>query len=182
MTYTHAHTHTPTDLDKSSNIGLKQWLVGHHNSYEHEVTGETIHVYAIAGPPVYSDGDSDRIDFDIELPLWGVTWVLKGYVIKSTLAIDAAFSVKVPIIGSFQLAQVKGNLQDGVKFYYSAGWIYVDLSATVFGTVYGPLTIKLIPLPFGSEDGRGQFDLSGIYNLVNAQCNQYELQKTPREN
>ncbi|KAI0298181.1 hypothetical protein B0F90DRAFT_1952562 [Multifurca ochricompacta] len=161
MTYTHAHTHTPTDLDKSSNIGLKQWLVGHHNSYEHEVTGETIHVYAIAGPPVYSDGDSDRIDFDIELPLWGVTWVLKGYVIKSTLEIDAAFSVKVPIIGSFQLAQVKGNLQDGVKvtfgvsilhgdarFYYSAGWIYVDLSATVFGKVYGPLTIKLIPLPF----------------------------------
>ncbi|KAI0293862.1 hypothetical protein B0F90DRAFT_1642157 [Multifurca ochricompacta] len=85
---------------------------------------------------------------------------LKGYVDKSTLEIDAAFSVKVPIIGSFQLAQVKGNLQDGVKvtfgvsilhgdarFYYSAGWIYLDLSATVFGTVYGPLTIKLIPLP-----------------------------------
>ncbi|KAI0298152.1 hypothetical protein B0F90DRAFT_1938367 [Multifurca ochricompacta] len=66
MTYTHAHTHTPTVVDQSSNIGLKQWLVGHHNSYEHEVTGETIHVYAIAGPPVYADGDSNQNDFDIE--------------------------------------------------------------------------------------------------------------------
>ncbi|KAI0293157.1 hypothetical protein B0F90DRAFT_1670921 [Multifurca ochricompacta] len=161
MTYTHAHTHTPTDLDKSSNIGLKQWLVGHHNSYEHEVTGETIHVYAIAGPPVYSNGDSDRIDFDIELPLWGVTWVLKGYVIKSTLAIDAAFSVKVPIIGSFQLAQVKGNLQDGVKVTFGVSFC-MEMPGSIIPlvgfmwTFYGPLTIKLIPLPFGSEDGRGQ--------------------------
>ncbi|KAI0298182.1 hypothetical protein B0F90DRAFT_834382 [Multifurca ochricompacta] len=88
--------------------------------------GETIHVYAIAGPPVYSDGDSDRIDFDIELPLWGVTWVLKGYVIKSTLEIDAAFSVKVPIIGSFQLAQVKGNLQDGVKVTFGVSILHGD--------------------------------------------------------
>ncbi|KAI0295583.1 hypothetical protein B0F90DRAFT_1143885 [Multifurca ochricompacta] len=140
---------------------LKQWLVGHHNSYEHEKTGELIHVYAIAGPPVYAEGDSDRIDFDIEVPLWGVTWILKGYVEKSTLEIDAAFSVKIPIIGTYQLAKVKGNITDGVKvtfgvsvvrgdarFYYSNGWIYVDLSATVFGKVYGRVTIKLIPLPF----------------------------------
>ncbi|KAI0294063.1 hypothetical protein B0F90DRAFT_1928022 [Multifurca ochricompacta] len=70
-----------------------QWPAGHHNSYEHEKTGQLIHVYAIAGPPVYAEGDSDRIDFDIEL---------KGYVEKSTLEINAAFSVKIPIIGTYQ--------------------------------------------------------------------------------
>ncbi|KAI0294057.1 hypothetical protein B0F90DRAFT_1670603 [Multifurca ochricompacta] len=139
---------------------LKQWLVGHHNSYEHEKTGKLIHVYAIADPPVYAEGDSDRIDFDIEVPLWAVTWILKGYVEKSILEIDAAFSVKIPIIGTYQLAKVNGNLTDRVKvtfgvsvvhgdakFYYSNGWIYVDLSATIFGKVYGRVTIKLIPLP-----------------------------------
>ncbi|KAI0294049.1 hypothetical protein B0F90DRAFT_1954888, partial [Multifurca ochricompacta] len=49
---------------------------GHLNSYKHEKTGEIIHVYAIAGPPVYAEGDSNRIDFDIEVPLWAVTWIV----------------------------------------------------------------------------------------------------------
>ncbi|KAI0298151.1 hypothetical protein B0F90DRAFT_1632935, partial [Multifurca ochricompacta] len=88
---------------------------------------------------------------------------LKGYANKSTFEIDGTFSVKIPIIGSFQLGQVKGNLQDGVKvtfgvsvvhgdarFYYLSGWIYVDLAATVFGTDYGPITIKLIQFPWVS--------------------------------
>ncbi|KAI0297025.1 hypothetical protein B0F90DRAFT_1742452, partial [Multifurca ochricompacta] len=52
----------------------------------------------------------------------------------------------------------KGNLKDGVevsfgisvlkgtaRFYINGGWLWVDLSATVFGTVYGPLKVKLIP-------------------------------------
>ncbi|KAI0294050.1 hypothetical protein B0F90DRAFT_1641367, partial [Multifurca ochricompacta] len=78
----------------------------------------------------------------------------------STLEINAAFSVKILIIGTYQLAKVKGNITDRVKvtfgvlvvhgdvrFYYSNGWIYVDLLATVFGKVYGRVTIKLIPLP-----------------------------------
>ncbi|KAI0297028.1 hypothetical protein B0F90DRAFT_1635173, partial [Multifurca ochricompacta] len=86
---------------------------------------------------------------------------LKGYIDIGTFEINAEFSVRVPIIGTFRLAAVKGNLKDGVqvsfgisvlkgtaRFYINSGWLYVDLSATVFGTVYGPLKVKLIPLPW----------------------------------
>ncbi|KAI0295584.1 hypothetical protein B0F90DRAFT_1919298 [Multifurca ochricompacta] len=113
MTY----TYTPTDVDQTSDVALKQWLVGHLNSYKHKKTGELIHVYAIAGPPVYAEGDSDRIDFDIEL---------KGYAEKSTLEIDAAFSVKIPIIGTYQLAKVKGNITDGVKVTFGVSVVRGD--------------------------------------------------------
>lgn len=73
---------------------------------------------------------------------------------------DATFAVRVPIIGEFTLGNVKGNLNDGIKitfgiailsgsatFYVKDGWIWVDLSATVFGSEYGPISIKLLPLP-----------------------------------
>ncbi|KAI0297034.1 hypothetical protein B0F90DRAFT_1742554 [Multifurca ochricompacta] len=64
------------------------------------------------------------------------------------------------MMGTFRLAEVKGNLNDGVevpfdssvvkgeaKFYVSDGRLWVDLSATVFGTTCGPLKVELIPLP-----------------------------------
>ncbi|KAI0297056.1 hypothetical protein B0F90DRAFT_1635174, partial [Multifurca ochricompacta] len=85
---------------------------------------------------------------------------LKGYIDVGTFEINAEFSVKVPILGTYRLATVKGNLKDGVevsfgiavlkgtaRFYINSGWLWVDLSATVFGTTYGPLKVKLIPLP-----------------------------------
>ncbi|KAI0297055.1 hypothetical protein B0F90DRAFT_991694 [Multifurca ochricompacta] len=148
-----------TDL---SDIELEKWLEGHHHQYEDPLTAEIIHVYAIAGAPVFhNDTKVPRYDFDIEVPLWGITWVLKGYIDVGTFEINAEFSVRTPIITPFRLAAVKGNLKDGVKvsfdvsfvkgeakFYIFGGWLWVDLSATVFGTTYGPLKVKLIPLPF----------------------------------
>ena len=31
-------------------------------------------MYAIAGPPVYGSPNDRSWDFNIEVPLWGVTW------------------------------------------------------------------------------------------------------------
>ncbi|EIW74806.1 hypothetical protein CONPUDRAFT_66572, partial [Coniophora puteana RWD-64-598 SS2] len=87
---------------------------------------------------------------------------LKGSVNLTSLQIDASFSVRIPIIGTFQLASFQGNLIEGVKFtfgisgilsgearvYLKDKWLWLDLSATVFGSKYGPLSIKLIPLPY----------------------------------
>ncbi|KAI0263224.1 hypothetical protein BC834DRAFT_971496 [Gloeopeniophorella convolvens] len=143
-----------------SNVELGKWVEGHHRVSQEGKNGELVHVYAIAGPPVFG-GDPGRWDFDIEFPIWGVTFILKGYVDLTTLEIDATFSVRIPIIGTFKLAEVKGNLKDGVSvsfgisgilsgkatFYVRDGWIWVDLSAEIFGTTYGPVSIKLIPLP-----------------------------------
>ena len=79
-----------------------------------------------------------------------------------TLSIDAIFTAKISFLPTFTLGQVKGSLKDGVSiefgingtlsgkatFYAKNGWLVVDLSATVLGTSYGPLTIELIPLPW----------------------------------
>ena len=74
---------------------------------------------------------------------------------------NATLSVEVPIVGTVRLAEVRGNLRDGVtvsfgvsflhgdaRFYLRDGWLYVDLSATVFGTHHGPVSIPLIPIPY----------------------------------
>ncbi|KAI0297031.1 hypothetical protein B0F90DRAFT_1742503 [Multifurca ochricompacta] len=146
----------------STDLGLEKWIEGHHHQYEDPVTAEIIHVYAIAGAPVYYDGPRvPQYDIDIEVPLWGVTWILRGYIDNGTLEIDAEFAVRLPIIGTFTLAAVKGNLKDGVevtfgisvlngeaRFYISGGWLWIDLSATIFGPTFGPLKIKLIPISF----------------------------------
>ncbi|KAJ7476720.1 hypothetical protein FB451DRAFT_246737 [Mycena latifolia] len=73
---------------------------------------------------------------------------------------NATLSVRIPILGTYALSDVKGNLKDGIsttfgisilngnaRFYVSNGKLYVDLSAVVFGTKYGPESIALIPLP-----------------------------------
>ncbi|KAI0297032.1 hypothetical protein B0F90DRAFT_1742527 [Multifurca ochricompacta] len=145
----------------STDLGLEKWIEGHHHQYEDPVTAEIIHVYAIAGAPVFhNDTKVPHYDIDIEFPLWGVVWILRGYIDHSTLEIDGELAVRLPIIGTFTLAAVKGNLKDGVKatfgisvlngdarFYASGGWLWIDLSATIFGATLGPLTIKLIPVP-----------------------------------
>ncbi|KAI0299752.1 hypothetical protein B0F90DRAFT_1630700, partial [Multifurca ochricompacta] len=77
-----------------------------------------------------------------------------------TLEINAEFSVRLPVLAAIRLAEVRGNLRDGVKvsfdisvlkgdarFYVSGGWLWVDLSARVFMAIHGPLKVKLIPLP-----------------------------------
>ncbi|KAI0263228.1 hypothetical protein BC834DRAFT_888118 [Gloeopeniophorella convolvens] len=74
---------------------------------------------------------------------------------------DAFLSARFPLIENLPLAEVKGNLKDGIKvtfdisgilsgsatFYVRDGWVWIDLSATVFGTTYGPISVKLFPLP-----------------------------------
>ncbi|KAI0741035.1 hypothetical protein C8Q76DRAFT_822774 [Earliella scabrosa] len=151
-------------LKFASTVDLPKLLEGHHSQHQAR-TGEIIHVYAIAGPPVFGDAKENQWNFNIEIPLWGVTFILSGYVDLFSLAIDATFSVKIPIVGSIKLAEVKGNLRDGVtvnfgisgvlsgeaRFYVNDRWLYVDLSATVFGTHHGPVTIRLIPLPYVSS-------------------------------
>ncbi|KAI0263240.1 hypothetical protein BC834DRAFT_888187, partial [Gloeopeniophorella convolvens] len=73
---------------------------------------------------------------------------------------DAFLSAKSPF-GELRLAEVKGNLKDGIKvtfdipgilsgtatFYVRDGWVWIDLSVTVFGKTYGPISVKLLPLP-----------------------------------
>ncbi|KAF7335543.1 hypothetical protein MVEN_02208200 [Mycena venus] len=122
--------------------------------------GEEVHVYTVGG---VDSSNPDRHNYDVNVPLWGVTWILKGYV-DTKLAMDATFSIKVPILPTIKLADVKGNLADGIavafnvsgvvngqaKFYTSDKWVYINLAATVFGTAHGPVDFKLFPLPTSS--------------------------------
>lgn len=86
---------------------------------------------------------------------------LKGCIETDTLVIAATLSVKIPIWGSVDLAQVHGSLNDGVsvnfgisgilsgtaRVYLKSKFLWIDLSANVFGTANGPITISLISLP-----------------------------------
>ncbi|KAJ7085279.1 hypothetical protein C8R44DRAFT_594116, partial [Mycena epipterygia] len=77
------------------------------------------------------------------------------------LVMNATFSARVPILGTFKLTDVEGNLADGIavtfnismlngnaKFYISDKWVYINLSAVVFGKAYGPSAFGLFPLPY----------------------------------
>ncbi|KAJ7772398.1 hypothetical protein B0H16DRAFT_1305251 [Mycena metata] len=79
----------------------------------------------------------------------------------AALAMNATLSVRIPILGTLQLSNVNGNLADGIavtfstsvvngnaKFYISNNWLYINLSAVVFGTAHGPMAFQLIPLPY----------------------------------
>ncbi|KAJ7034615.1 hypothetical protein C8F04DRAFT_956267, partial [Mycena alexandri] len=85
---------------------------------------------------------------------------LNGY-IDAALALKAVLSVRIPILGTLQLSNVNGNLADGIavtfntavvngnaKFYISNKWLYINLSAVVFGQAHGPMDFQLIPLPY----------------------------------
>jgi hypothetical protein len=86
---------------------------------------------------------------------------LNGYLNTNNLAMNAAFSVRIPIVGTVKLADVIGNLADRIavtfatsmvngnaKFYISNNWLYIDLSAVVFGNSHGPLSFGLFPLSY----------------------------------
>ncbi|KAH9961178.1 hypothetical protein BJV74DRAFT_799846 [Russula compacta] len=135
-------------------------LEGHHSEVTDEVSKkDTVHVFAITGAPTFGTLGK-KWDFHIEFSFLGVVWILKGWIDLTTLAISATLSVRIPIIGTHQIASVNGNLQNGVtvtfgipgilsgsaKFYAKNKWLYVDLSVTVFGKK-GSITIKLIPIP-----------------------------------
>jgi len=139
-----------------TDTALDDFAKGHHST--HQTDTELIHVYAIAGKPVFTD--HDHWDFDVQVPWAGGVWKLKGYIDLKTTEIDANFSVKFPIIPEIRLAHVKGNLTQGVqvtfsigsivsgtaKFYIKDKHLWVDLSAKVWGHQYGPISIKLIPI------------------------------------
>ncbi len=69
--------------------------------------------------------------------------------------------MRVPILGTYTLGQINGNLNTGVslsfgisgiisgevRVYAKGGWLWIDLTATILGSKYGPLSIKLIPIP-----------------------------------
>lgn len=89
---------------------------------------------------------------------------MKGYIDLTTKEIDAALFVKIPLFPEIKLAEVKGNLQDGVTvsfsildgkisgsatFYIKDKWLWVKLSVTIFGKKYSG-DWRLIPLPIVS--------------------------------
>ncbi|KAJ7231080.1 hypothetical protein C8J57DRAFT_1092034 [Mycena rebaudengoi] len=77
------------------------------------------------------------------------------------LDVNATFSVRVPVMGTFQPTAVKGNLANGIavtvdgstingkaQFYISDKWVYINLAAVVFGQEHGPTAFGLFPLPY----------------------------------
>ncbi|KAH9970068.1 hypothetical protein BJV74DRAFT_264428 [Russula compacta] len=135
-------------------------LEGHHSEVIDEVSNkDTVHVFAITGAPTF-DAAGKKWDFHIEFSFLGLVWILQGWIDLTTLAISATLSVRIPIVGTHQIASVNGSLKSGItvsfgvpkvlsgsaKFYAKDKWLYVDLSATVFGKK-GSITIKLIPIP-----------------------------------
>jgi len=108
-------------------------------------------------------------DFDVEFGLGGVTFIERGSVDPATCNISSTLSARIPIVGTFQLANLNGNLVDGVtstfgisgvlsgtiKDYYNNGYLTADITATIFGSAYGPTTIKLLPLPFSCGTASG---------------------------
>ncbi|KAH9970066.1 hypothetical protein BJV74DRAFT_799326 [Russula compacta] len=123
-------------------------LEGHHHEVQDEVSKkDIIHVFAITGAPVF--GTPERSGTFISS---GASWDSSG---------SATLSVRIPIIGTFQIASVNGNLQHSVSVTFSIPsilsgsarfylvnnkWLCVDLSATVFEKK-GSITISLIPIP-----------------------------------
>ncbi|KJA22697.1 hypothetical protein HYPSUDRAFT_99483, partial [Hypholoma sublateritium FD-334 SS-4] len=76
---------------------------------------------------------------------------ITGYIDLTSLAVSAAFTVRVPILGTFTLGSFSGNLNDGItltfgvsgiisgtaKLYLSLGTeVYLDLTATILGSHY----------------------------------------------
>jgi hypothetical protein len=84
---------------------------------------------------------------------------LKGYIEADV--IDATFSVMFPLLPEITLAHVHGDLNKGVEVTFSIGsivsgtarfylkdkWLWLDLSAKVWGQPFGPVSIRLIPYP-----------------------------------
>lgn len=85
---------------------------------------------------------------------------LNGFTDLSTLKFDATLSDHIPIIGTHQIAEVKGDLKGGITVKFNLDkvlsgsatftlkdkWLYVELNAKVFGREE-KITFHLIPIP-----------------------------------
>ncbi|KAF7335561.1 hypothetical protein MVEN_02210100 [Mycena venus] len=109
--------------------------------------------------------------FDVNVPLGGAgAWALRGSV-DANLAMDAQLFYKNPILSPIAVADVKGNLADGIavvfntagvkgqaKVYTSDKWVYINLAATTVGGTYGPSDFKLFPLPVDQSTNPVELD------------------------
>ncbi|KAJ7058705.1 hypothetical protein C8F01DRAFT_1146985 [Mycena amicta] len=112
-------------------------------------------------PAELQAGNLEPWHFNTEMsPVFGVTLILRGFLNLSTHEIDAAFSAKIPFLGSFVLTHVKGSLARDIAvgfdisilagkavYYERDGWLWVSLSVTVYGQPHGPLAIRLFFIP-----------------------------------
>ncbi|KAK7026030.1 hypothetical protein VNI00_015748 [Paramarasmius palmivorus] len=138
-----------------------EWHKDHHRAIEVPRDGgsETYHVFAIAGPPVFGDVKG-RYNIDIEIPIGPIILELKGYIDLGNLDADIYAYIKVPIFGTYQVGELKGNLKTGISIsvgipgilsgtitlYAKDGWLWIKFSLTIFGKTY-TAEFKLIPIP-----------------------------------
>ena len=62
-----------TDANELSGTELEKFLKGHHHAAKDTRSNEVVHVYAIAGHPVFGE-ERSSYDFDIEFGFAGLTW------------------------------------------------------------------------------------------------------------
>ncbi|KAI0741042.1 hypothetical protein C8Q76DRAFT_666944 [Earliella scabrosa] len=152
----------PSNEFTEAAVDLPRLLEGHHRQSTTS-SGEIIHVFAITGAPVFGSDQTAKLTPLIEIPLWGLVFILRGTISRpasGTFTIDATFSVRIPIFGEHNLSKVRGSLDDGVditwgisgvlsgtsRFYGRGTWLWVDIAATVFGHTHDLLSMALIPL------------------------------------
>jgi len=153
-------------VESSNAAASPEVLLGrHHRVHRDEKSGKEVHIFAIGGPPVFETDDDDdsanAYDFNISIPVGPVVFILTGTINTITLSIQATFKVQIPFLGTYTLGQINGNLITGIilkfgisgivsgtaKFYAKGGWLWMDLSASILGSSYGPLSVQLIPIP-----------------------------------
>ncbi|KAH9966988.1 hypothetical protein BJV74DRAFT_954323 [Russula compacta] len=145
-----------------ANVDVPTLIGGHHNLVKDAKSGQTVHVYAIGGSPVFGN-PGKRFDFYVEFNVNGVTFILTGYVdlSSSKLTISATLSVRIGFL-VYTLATISGDLGSGssitisfniagvisgtLKIYFKDGWVWIDLTVTVYGTTVS-VSIQLFPLP-----------------------------------
>ncbi|KAJ7624781.1 hypothetical protein FB45DRAFT_924200 [Roridomyces roridus] len=156
-------------------IDLSEWIAGQETYYESSdapVVGSTVTEEHIQASAVPDHLNPSHWSIDIQLPLWDFTWILKGWIDRSTLQMEATFSVKITsrslsyLNSTYPLARVKENLKNGIpisfgiwgivsgkaRFYLSGGWLSglwlnVALSASSLGVDHGPVVVPLLELP-----------------------------------
>ncbi|KAI0692919.1 hypothetical protein C8T65DRAFT_744934 [Cerioporus squamosus] len=127
---------------------LEKWLGGHHIvvTDSDKRDGVEYHAFVIGGNPVA--GPKERYDFQADIPIGPIILQLVGFIDTSTLDADITLYVKVPLLPAIKVAEVKGNLRDGIIFtinipgvasgsvkVYIADdkWLHVKFTLTIFG-------------------------------------------------
>jgi hypothetical protein len=78
-----------------TDTALERFAKGHHSTHQVSDT-EVIHIYAIAGKPVFTN--LERYDFDIKVPFAGAVWEVSfscGYRAMRLLILLGLVSLKV---------------------------------------------------------------------------------------